>query len=76
MYASVEIVKTLGLPGTYVTDPATGVRYFYAETTADGWLLGELPEDLEPYLARGEFEVVPVVMRVEPGSPPPQPSPS
>ncbi len=62
---AVGVAGAEGLPGTYITDPATGVRYFYAETTADGWRLGELPEELEPYLARGEFQVVPVVLQVE-----------
>ena len=63
-HVAVGVAGAEGLPGAYVTDPATGIRYFYAETTTDGWLLGELPKELEPYLAKGQFEIVPVVMRV------------
>ena len=63
-HVAVGVAGAEGLPGTYVTDPTTGIRYFYAETTADGWLLGELPKELEQYLAKGQFKIVPVVMRV------------
>lgn len=63
-HVAVGVAGAEGLPGTYITDPATGVRYFYAETTEAGWVLGELPADLEPYLARGEFEIVPAMVRV------------
>lgn len=31
------------LPGVYVEDSQTGVRYFYGETTAKGWSLGQVP---------------------------------
>jgi predicted transglutaminase-like cysteine proteinase len=34
-----------GLPGDYITDPRTGLKYFYGETTAEGWHLGEVPAD-------------------------------
>jgi len=61
---AVGVAGAEGLPGRHVSDPATGAGYFCAETTADGWLLGELPKNLEPSPAEGQFEVLPVVMRV------------
>ncbi len=63
-HAAVGVAGANGLPGSYVTDPATHVRYFYGETTSDGWLLGELPKDLEAYMAKGEFQIIPVVMKI------------
>lgn len=33
------------LPGVFVQDPRTGVKYFYGETTAEGWSLGQVPEE-------------------------------
>ena len=32
------------LKGDYVLDPKTGLRYFYGEATANGWHLGETPQ--------------------------------
>ena len=63
-HAAIGVAGAEHLPGAYVADPVTGVRFFYAETTADGWHLGELPEDVESYLLKGQLEMVPVVMRV------------
>ncbi len=48
-------------PGSRVVHAATGVRYLYAETTAPNWLPGEVPAEFRPYLASGQFEVLPVV---------------
>jgi hypothetical protein len=50
-------------PGSRVTHPATGSHYLYAETTAPNWLPGEVPREFQPYLASGQFEILPVVMR-------------
>ena len=50
-------------PGCRVTHPATGSHYLYAETTAPNWLPGEVPREFQPYLASGQFEILPVVMR-------------
>lgn len=33
------------LPGEYALDPSTGLKYFYGETTAEGWHLGEVPTE-------------------------------
>ncbi|MBI4319447.1 MAG: hypothetical protein HY675_13245 [Chloroflexi bacterium] len=63
-HAALGVAGAQGLPGTYFTDPSTGIQYFYAETTGDGWILGELPKDLEQFLSTGKFDIVPVVMRV------------
>ena len=38
-------IALTGGSGTYVEDG--GVNYFYCETTGEGWLVGELPPDLE-----------------------------
>ena len=54
-HAAVGVAGAEALPGTYVTDPTAGIRHFCAETTADGWLLGESPKYLEPYLPRGNL---------------------
>jgi hypothetical protein len=46
-----------GLPGEYVADPNTRLKYFYGEATADGWRLGEAPEKYRGR-APGSLEVV------------------
>jgi len=50
-------------PGCRVTHPATGSHYLYTETTAPNWLPGEVPREFQPYLASGQFEILPMVMR-------------
>ena len=64
-HAAVGVAGAEGLPGSYVEDPTTGVRYFYAETTTDGWRLGEFPAELGRFLAKGQFAIVPIVTRVD-----------
>lgn len=61
-HTAVGVAGAEGLPGAFVIDPLTRVRYFYTETTADGWHVGELPDELAPHLAQGEFEIVPVLL--------------
>lgn len=41
-HCALGVVGARGLPGTYVVHE--GKEYFYGETTAEGWLLGEVPE--------------------------------
>lgn len=36
---------TPDMQGDYVHDPETGKKYYFGEATADGWLLGEIPEN-------------------------------
>jgi hypothetical protein len=43
-----------------VIHPATGLRYLYTETTAPTWLPGQVPGEFRPYLASGQFEILPV----------------
>jgi hypothetical protein len=62
-HTAVGVAGAAALPGEYITDPLTGTRYFYAETTLEGWRLDEIPEELNLYLAEGRFELVPVPMR-------------
>jgi transglutaminase-like putative cysteine protease len=50
-------------PGSRVIHPATGMRYLYAETTAPNWLPGEVPPQFRRYLAGGQFEVLPVIVK-------------
>ncbi|MGD9099163.1 MAG: hypothetical protein PVF45_01700 [Anaerolineae bacterium] len=45
------------LPGDYVEDAQTGVRYFFGETTSEGWSLGQVPEKYRE-MATEEIEVV------------------
>ena len=35
------------LEGDYVVDKDTGQKYYYGEATADGWRLGEMPENMK-----------------------------
>lgn len=49
-------------PGSRVIYPATGLRYLYAETTGPNWLPGQVPREFQPYLASGQFEILPVVV--------------
>lgn len=51
-----------GVPGSFVTDPRTDIRYFYGEATAEGWRVGEVPKEY-----RGlDVEIVPVQLHVSP----------
>lgn len=43
-HCALGVAGAAGLPGDFVIDRRTGVRYFYGETTATGWHLGEAPE--------------------------------
>jgi hypothetical protein len=43
-HCALGIAGAEGLPGHYVTDVRTGLNYFYGETTAAGWQLGEVPK--------------------------------
>lgn len=62
-HAAVGIAGSEGLPGTYFMDEATGLRYFYGETTSDGWLLGELPEGMGRHRMSNQMRVIPVIMK-------------
>lgn len=64
-HVALGVAGAEGLPGSYVEDARTGVNYFYGETTADGWEVGELPRDLAKYLGSGEFQILPIVLAVE-----------
>ncbi len=35
------------LKGNYIHDPQTGLRYFYGEATAKGWILGQVPDEFK-----------------------------
>ena len=50
-------------PGSRVIHAPTGISYLYAETTTANWLPGEVPREFQPYLASGQFEILPVIMR-------------
>lgn len=41
-HMAIGIKGSAGLPGTYYEQ--AGVRYYYVETTGDGWRVGEVPE--------------------------------
>jgi len=46
------------LPGEFVEDRRSGRHYFYGEATADGWHIGEVPEEyrgLQPEIERVEI---------------------
>jgi hypothetical protein len=42
-HCALGVAGAEGLPGDFVEDPQTGVRYFYGETTSEGWSLGQVP---------------------------------
>jgi hypothetical protein len=50
-------------PGSRVIHASSGTTYLYAETTTPNWLPGEVPRQFQPYLASGQFEVLPVVIQ-------------
>jgi hypothetical protein len=64
-HVALGVAGAEGLPGTYVEDPRTGIKYFYGETTAAGWEIGELPKDLVKYLVTGEFQILPIILVIE-----------
>jgi hypothetical protein len=64
-HAALGVAGAEGLPGKYVEDPRTGIKYFYGETTAEGWEIGELPKGLVKYLSSGEFQILPIVLVIE-----------
>jgi hypothetical protein len=49
--------------GSRVIHAPSGITYLYAETTTPNWLPGEVPRQFQPYLASGQFEVLPVMMQ-------------
>jgi hypothetical protein len=64
-HAALGVAGAEGLPGYYLEDPHTGVRYFYGETSSEGWTMGEVPPKLVKHVSRGEFTVLPIVMAME-----------
>lgn len=42
-HCALGVAGAAGLPGAYVVDARTDLHYFYGETTAEGWHLGEVP---------------------------------
>jgi predicted transglutaminase-like cysteine proteinase len=60
-HAALGVAGADGLPGTYIEDRRTGIKYFYAETTAEGWEIGELPQELR----EEEFIILPIVLAIE-----------
>jgi hypothetical protein len=46
-HVALGIAGAEGLPGVYVRDPSTGRQYFYGEATADGWRIGEAPQEFQ-----------------------------
>jgi hypothetical protein len=50
-------------PGSRVIHAPTGITYLYAETTTPNWLPGEVPRQFQAYLASGQFEILPVVVK-------------
>lgn len=45
-HAAIGISAPIGLPGTFIE--YDGHRYYYCETTADGFRIGQLPPDVDP----------------------------
>jgi len=60
-HAALGVAGAEGLPGTYIEDRRTGIKYFYAETTAEGWEIGEVPQELRDE----EFIILPIVLAIE-----------
>lgn len=48
-------------PAAAAEDPQTGVKYFYGETTAEGWSLGQVPPEYRD-LSPESIEVVRMVI--------------
>ena len=43
-HCALGIAGADGLPGEFVADPKTELKFFYGEATAEGWHLGEVPK--------------------------------
>jgi hypothetical protein len=43
-HCALGVAGAQGLPGEFVTEPNGKLEYFYGETTAEGWYLGEVPK--------------------------------
>lgn len=56
-HAAIGVAAPPGIQGDFVT--WKGVRYFYAETTSEGWRIGDLPSGF----TSAEAEVVPIPAR-------------
>jgi predicted transglutaminase-like cysteine proteinase len=46
-HCALGVAGVENMPGTYVTDSKTEQRYFYAESTGEGWQIGVLPDNHE-----------------------------
>ena len=44
-HAAIGVAAPPGMPGTFVD--VDGKKYFYAETTGEGHLIGELPDEVD-----------------------------
>jgi transglutaminase-like putative cysteine protease len=53
-------IAGLNLNGIYLTDPGTNTRYYYVETTVDGWLPGQVPPEFEKDVAEGKYDILPI----------------
>lgn len=66
-HVAVGIAGAENLPGEFIEDAVRGVRYYYAETTSEGWHIGEAPKkyvNVRP-------EIVPVQIVIAPEKPKP-----
>ena len=53
-------IAGLNLNGTSLVDPTTGTRYYYVESTVNGWLPGQVPAEFEGDLAEGKYDILPI----------------
>ncbi|MEM7033973.1 MAG: transglutaminase-like domain-containing protein [Chloroflexota bacterium] len=60
-HAALGIADVNGLSGASIVHPESGKRYFYAETTAKGWLPGEVPKSFLIDYQTGQFSALPVL---------------
>jgi transglutaminase-like putative cysteine protease len=53
-------IAGLNLSGTYLTNPTTNTRYYYVESTVNGWLPGQIPPEFEEDVSEGKYDILPI----------------
>jgi hypothetical protein len=61
-HIAIGIAGAEGLPGTYIIDPKSRRYYFFAETTADGWHIGEIPD---AYRGKPPERIIPIEILIQ-----------
>jgi hypothetical protein len=61
-HVAVGVGGAENLKGHYISEPDSGIRYFYAESTASGWHIGEVPKE---YRDQPPDKILPIHILIE-----------